>query len=195
MTSRPARPALDHDAIAARVPHAGAMCLLDQVVSWNADRLDCTATGCPPGGAASHPLASEGRLPATAAIEYAAQAMALHGRLVQEAGMTPGHARQAAGTGEQVAPRRGFLAGLRSVQLHRRWIGSDSPVLAVRVERFAGDDVQVLYDFDVHAADGPIAQGRAAVVLDAAARAGADAAATTDTTGTATTIARPAAQT
>jgi hypothetical protein len=39
------------------------------------------------------------------------------------------------------------------------------------VERFAGDDVQVLYDFTVHAG-GPVASGRAVVVLDAAARTG-----------------------
>lgn len=171
MTRLDPRQPLDHDAIAARVPHAGTMCLLERVVAWDADSLDCIATGCPPGGAASHPLASQGRLPTAAAIEYAAQAMALHGRLAQEAGLTDAHRGQAPGPGEQTAPRRGFLAGLRSVQLHGRWIGSESPVLKVRVERFAGDDVQVLYDFEVSAATGPIAQGRAVVVLDAAARA------------------------
>ena len=68
------------------------------------------------------------------------------------------------------APRRGFLAGLRAVRLHTRWIDSGLPLLAIRVERFAGDDVQVLYDFEVRG-KGPIAQGRAVVVLDAAARA------------------------
>ncbi|MBA3480025.1 MAG: 3-hydroxylacyl-ACP dehydratase [Lautropia sp.] len=179
MTSLPGQEALDHDAIAARVPHAGPMCLLDRVLSWDADSLECTAAGCPPGGAASHPLASEGRLPATAAIEYAAQAMALHGRLVQEATVTAAQ-----------APRRGFLAGLRSVRLHARWIGSESPVLTVRVERFAGDDVQVLYDFEVRGA-GPIAQGRAVVVLDAAARAGADTLPTAQAAGLQPTADRP----
>jgi predicted hotdog family 3-hydroxylacyl-ACP dehydratase len=85
--------------------------------------------------------------------------MALHGRLVHE---------QAA----DVAPTRGFLAGLRSIRLHCRWIPPDSAPLTVRVERYAGDDVQVLYDFEV-LSDRPIVQGRAVVVLDAGARTAA----------------------
>lgn len=159
MSSFPLR--LDRAAIAARVPHAGPMCLLDQVVSWDQDHVECTAFGQATGGGAAHPLAEGGRLPATAAIEYAAQAMALHGRLVQEG---------AAGG----APTRGFLAGLRSVRLHCRWIEGDRPRLTVRVSRFAGDDVQVLYDFEVRST-GPIAEGRAVVVLDAGSRGAAPA--------------------
>jgi predicted hotdog family 3-hydroxylacyl-ACP dehydratase len=171
MTSSAA--SLDHDAIAARVPHAGAMCLLHQVVGWDEHRIECIAFGQAPAGAGSHPLAHDGRLPATAAIEYAAQAMALHGRLIQErlaaaAGEADGEARPASRE-----PARGFLAGLRSVRLYRRWIDGDPPLLTVRVSRFAGDEVQVLYDFEVLAAD-PIVQGRAVVVLDAGARATAD---------------------
>ena len=72
---------LDHAAIAARVPHAGAMCLLDSVVSWDEQHIECRAASH---ASPTHPLAQDGRLPATAAIEYAAQAMALHGCLVHE---------------------------------------------------------------------------------------------------------------
>lgn len=152
---------LDHQAIAARVPHAGPMCLLDGVVAWDEHHIECLGAGFQ-AGRGSHPLSHDGHLPSTAAIEYAAQAMALHGRLVQE--------RLAAASGPQpVAPRRGFLAGVRSVQLYCRWIDCAGPALTIRVERFAGDDVQVLYDFEVGAA-GPIAQGRAVVILDAGAR-------------------------
>ena len=159
---------LDCAAIAARIPHAGPMCLLDQVVDWDEQHIECTSASHRRHDGTAHPLGQGGRLPATAAIEYAAQAMALHGRLVQE--------RAAAGPGaEAAAPRRGFLAALRSVQLHCRWIEPGWPVLTVRVERFAGDDVQVLYDFTVHG-DGLVAQGRAVVVLDAGARHTASAA-------------------
>ena len=154
---------LDRQAIEARVPHAGPMCLLEQVIAWDEHRIECLGAGFAAGNDV-HPLSRDGRLPSTAAIEYAAQAMALHGRLVQEF-LTPAAGRQAE------APRRGFLAGLRSVQLHCRWIDCTGPVLTIRVERFAGDEVQVLYDFEVGAAD-LIAQGRAVVVLDAGARGG-----------------------
>ena len=143
---------LDHAAIAARVPHAGAMCLLDQVLGWDDAHLECLGRAAD--GAEAHPLARSGRLPCVAAIEYAAQAMALHGRLVLE---------QAGAVG---TPPRGFLAGLRAVRLHGRWVRSHSAPLRVRVDRFAGDSQQVLYDFTVEA-DGPVAAGRAVVVLDA----------------------------
>lgn len=155
---------LDHAAIAARIPHAGSMCLLDRVITWDEQHIECTATSHRTDDGIAHPLAHDGRLPSTAAIEYAAQAMALHGGLVLERLATaPGLLAD--------APRRGFLVGLRTVQLHCRWIERAWPLLRIRVERFAGDDVQVLYDFEV-LADGPIAQGRAVVVLDASARAG-----------------------
>jgi predicted hotdog family 3-hydroxylacyl-ACP dehydratase len=157
---------LDHQAIAARVPHAGAMCLLDRVVSWDDNHIECTADGSATTAVGPHPLARSGRLPATAAIEYAAQAMALHGRLVQESVL-----QESPTSTDGQAARRGFLAGLRSVRLHCRWIADASAALTVRVERFAGDEVQVLYDFDVRSAATPIAQGRAVVVLDAGARA------------------------
>ena len=157
-------PLLEHEDIAARIPHAGSMCLLDRVIAWDDHSMECTSSNPAARAGGRHPLADSGRLPAIAAVEYAAQAMALHGRLMQE--------RLADGPGGEVpAPRRGYLAGLRSVQLHRRWIPADSALLTIRVERFAGDDMQVLYDFSVHG-DGPIAQGRAAVVLDAGARGG-----------------------
>ena len=145
---------LDRSAIAARVPHAGPMCLLDSVLSWDEQGIECAAAVR---AVSAHPLACDGRVPATAVIEYAAQAMALHGRLVQEQ------------AGAAAAPRRGFLAALRFVRLHCRWVDVATTSLTVRASRFAGDEVQVLYDFEVEAA-GPIAAGRAVVVLDASAR-------------------------
>jgi predicted hotdog family 3-hydroxylacyl-ACP dehydratase len=146
------------------------MCLLDRVLSWDGDHLECSAGLSL--STADHPLAQDGRLPATAAIEYAAQAMALHGRLMQEQAAEDAAAAdpEGAASAPSQAPRRGFLAGLRSIHLHARWIGVDTPLLTIRVERFAGDEVQVLYDFEVRGS-GPIARGRAVVVLDAAARA------------------------
>ena len=68
---------LDRAAIARRVPHAGDMCLLDAVVRWDATAIECHA-GVP---RERHPLARDGVVPAVAAIEYAAQATAVHGAL------------------------------------------------------------------------------------------------------------------
>ncbi|WKB54187.1 hydroxymyristoyl-ACP dehydratase [Eleftheria terrae] len=140
---------LDHAGIAALVPHAGSMCLLERLLSCDAERIRCEAGNH---RRPDHPLRSASGLLASAAIEYAAQAMALHGALL---------ARAAGGTA-----RPGFLASARSVQWHRLRLDDLPGPLEVEAIRQAGDERQILYAFSVRHAGEPVAEGRAAVVLD-----------------------------
>lgn len=64
------------------VPHAGRMCLIDEVQSWDLAGIQCVARSH---RAADHPLRRFGRLSALHLIEYAAQAAAIHGALRDEA--------------------------------------------------------------------------------------------------------------
>ncbi len=82
------RPAamLDHAGIAARIPHQGAMCLLDAVVDWSETAISCRAVSH---ADPANPLRADGRLGAAAGIEYAAQAMAVHGALLAAASERP----------------------------------------------------------------------------------------------------------
>ena len=64
--------------LASLVPHVGAMCLLDHVVSWDADTILCAATSHL---RADNPLRRAGRLGIVCAAEYAMQAAAAHGTL------------------------------------------------------------------------------------------------------------------
>ena len=69
---------LDHAGIAALVPHGGAMCLLDRVLSWNTQEIACAARShLDP----ANPLRRAGRLSTLCGLEYAFQAAALHGAL------------------------------------------------------------------------------------------------------------------
>ena len=69
---------LDAGAIAALVPHAGAMMLLDSVAAWDATSIACRARShLDP----ANPLRRDGRLAALCGLEYALQAAALHGAL------------------------------------------------------------------------------------------------------------------
>ena len=77
---------LDRAAIAARIPHHGTMCLLDAVDAWDSESIRCRATSHRD---PANPLRDAGSLPATAAIEYAAQAMAVHGALLAPAARPP----------------------------------------------------------------------------------------------------------
>lgn len=145
---------LNHHDIARRIPHHGSMCLLDRVVAWNPDSIQCEATSH---RAADNPLRAHGRLGIACAIEYAAQAMAVHGSLLAEA-----HGAGAA------APRVGYLASVRNVQLHADRIDDVQGPLTVSAERLMGDANNIVYTFAVSSGAGALLSGRATVVLDAA---------------------------
>ena len=146
---------LDHAGIEALIPHRGRMCLLDRMTSWNTARIECTALNHRD---AHHPLRTGSGLLASAAIEYAAQAMAVHGALC------------AAAAGDRAAP--GFLASARDVRLTCRRLddlpSADPDELVVVAERQAADAARLLYGFVLRHDGRELASGRVAVVLDAA---------------------------
>ncbi len=156
-------------AIASLVPHAGPMCLLGAILDWDTEGICCEATI-----AEVHPLHSNGRLPATALIEYAAQAMAAHGRLVaaDADAVEAVEAVDASGGPDRLPtrPRPGRLVGLRATELNCRWVAQRQ--LRIEVRQLGGDPANVLYGFDVLGVDDPqapqqLASGRAVVTLEA----------------------------
>ena len=147
---------LDHAGIAARVPHAGRMCLLDTLLAWSDQHICCSASSHQD---PAHPLRSGGVLSAACGIEYAAQAMALHGGLM--AGVDTGGAH---GT---TPPSAGFLASARNVTLHVPRLDDVPGPLRIEATRLAGDSGQALYRFSLHADSGALlVEGRATVVLN-----------------------------
>lgn len=142
---------LDRDGIALRIPHRGSMCLLDGLLAWDATTVRCRASSH---ADAAHPLRSPGGLLAPVAIEYAAQAMALHGALTAAPGSVPS---------------AGFLASARSVHLHVARLDDVPGLLIVGATRLAGADRQALYTFALHDEGGRLlVDGRATVVLNTA---------------------------
>ena len=143
--------------IEARIPHQGRMCLLDEVLDWDAHRIRCrTATHRAP----DNPLRSHGRLGVACGIEYAAQAMALHGAL----------ASAAAGADAGAAARVGLLASVRDVRLHVSRLDDIESDLFCEVTHLAGDNLTALYEFALRDKDRSLLAGRASVVLDAGRR-------------------------
>jgi predicted hotdog family 3-hydroxylacyl-ACP dehydratase len=162
----PVPPQLDRDWIAARIPHAGSMCLLDRVADWNETWIRCESASHLD---ADHPLRAHGRLPALSAIEYAAQAMAVHGALIHGAG-DPAQGSSHPPSGEPPAkPRVGYLASVRKVAVHTARLDAWPAPLNIEATRVSGDASLVLYDFAVSAGQQRLVSGRAAVVLDASA--------------------------
>lgn len=141
---------LDRSWIQAHIPHQNSMCLLDEVLSWDAGHAKCCSTTH---HARENPLREHGRLGAACGIEYAAQTMAVHGALVAMAG----------GTAAPV----GLLASVRGVKMNIERLDDVASDLVTLVERVAGDAGTVLYEFSVSADAVVLLQGRAAIAFGA----------------------------
>ncbi|HYW56509.1 MAG TPA: 3-hydroxylacyl-ACP dehydratase [Polaromonas sp.] len=149
---------INRDGIARRIPHQGSMCLLDEVTAWDDAHISCQTTSHL---APDNPLRAYGQLGAACGIEYAAQAMAMHGALVAERLAPDGTA--------SIPTRGGYLASVRSVIMHVERLDTVAGPLMVHAERVTGDTNTVLYSFTVQAGAQALLSGRAVVVLDASA--------------------------
>jgi predicted hotdog family 3-hydroxylacyl-ACP dehydratase len=143
---------IDHAAIASLIPHAGTMCLLDRVSSWDAQSIVCVASSHRSPG---NPLALDGWLGVACSLEYAAQAMAVHG------GLTGIVAER---------PRIGYLASARALTFHRRRLDDLESDLSIKAVRVAGQQALCAYDFLIESGDEMVAQGRVTVLLAAVER-------------------------
>jgi len=139
---------IGRDRIADLIPHAGAMQLLDGVLHWDANGIRCVSRTHLD---SANPLRCGGELPALCGIEYAAQAMALHGGLSGQAG---------------AKPRAGYLASVREVNCARRRLDDLEGDLVVVAEKLMGEGSHVIYAFEVSVGKHRVLDGRAAVVLD-----------------------------
>lgn len=148
---------LAHAGIAERIPHCGSMCLLDQLHGWSHHDIHCSAIGHT---RADHPLRTASGLLAVCAVEYAAQAMALHGALLASAGGPP---------------QPGSLVSVRELRLAAVRLNTVAGALHIRAQRLAGEGAggPVSYRFTVCDERGALlAEGRALVLLGPPARAG-----------------------
>jgi predicted hotdog family 3-hydroxylacyl-ACP dehydratase len=168
---------LDRPWIERNIPHHGRMCLLDEVMEWDAQHIRCRSGTH---RLTDHPLRSQGRLGVACGIEYAAQAMAVHGALAGGAlvdgasgggacaGPLPGPAREGCFAGKSRS-EVGFLASLRDVRLHVLRLDDIESDLICDALLVAGDHGSALYEFALtsEAERRRLLSGRATVVFDA----------------------------
>jgi predicted hotdog family 3-hydroxylacyl-ACP dehydratase len=142
---------LDKARLRALIPHAGSMCLLDSVLEWTAEQIQCeTLTHCDP----ANPLRLHEQLAALHLTEYGAQAMAVHGALLAQGG-----------------PQAGMLGVLRDLKLHVARIDDIPETLVITATRRLARSDGLIYDFAVTLRDSPtrtLCEGRISVVLRAA---------------------------
>ena len=128
------------------------MCLLASVDAWDAQRIQCRASSH---RAADNPLRAYGRLGAACGIEYAAQAMAVHGALLAPPGGT--------------RARVGYLISARGTQLHVARLDDIAADLQIEAACITRGENNILYQFSIRADGRILLEGRAAVVIDAGA--------------------------
>jgi len=130
------------------IPHAGTMCLLDNVLDWDDESIVCTTNTHRD---EANPLRRDGRLSALHALEYGAQAAAIHGGL---------RARAAGATAPPC-----YLAALRDAHLHVARLDDLASPLEVRAQRLFGDAGNTIYRCAISAGGTPMAEGRVTIML------------------------------
>lgn len=126
------------------------MCLLDDVVRWDDESIICITNTHRD---ANNPLRRNGQLSAVHALEYGAQAAAIHGGL----------RARAAGT---TAPPC-YLAALRDAHLHVVRLDDFVSPLQVRARRLFGEASNTIYQCSISADGAPVADGRVTIMLRA----------------------------
>ncbi len=144
----PAAP--DHQWIASHIPHQGTMCLLERVQQWSEQEIVCVAHSH---RALDNPLRAHDRLGIACGIEYAAQAMAVHGAL-----LAPAHSE---------TPKVGYLVSVRGVRMAVSRFDDIAGELEVKANCLMASESNMLYAFTLSAAGQVLLEGRAAVVLNA----------------------------
>jgi predicted hotdog family 3-hydroxylacyl-ACP dehydratase len=134
------------------VPHRGAMCLLERVTRFDADGIECVAI--------SHrdphnPLRHAERLPAHTAIEYAAQAAAVHGGLLNRQSHRDG------------AAPRGYLVVVSNLHWWVERLDDLHSDLRIRAGRTAATPGGIAYRVEIEHEGQSIASGDIVIALEA----------------------------
>src|SRR5258708_23941590 len=122
---------LSRDQIAALIPHAGTMCLLDGVLHWDAESIRCVSARH---RSQDNPLRGADGLGGVCGVEFAAQAMAVHGQLASGIG------------GRSTA---GYLASIPDAHCRQRRLDLLDGELIIAARRLVGDAQGVTAEFTV----------------------------------------------
>jgi predicted hotdog family 3-hydroxylacyl-ACP dehydratase len=139
---------IGRDWIARHIPHHGEMCLIDDVVAWDAKAIHCTTQTHTLTG---NPLRANGRLGAICGVEYAAQAAAIHRAILLV---------QQSMTARTAAPVQAYLAALRDVESYVDRLDIYPQPLEIVASQYASLDGGAIYDFVIRHVSTTLQTGR-----------------------------------
>ncbi len=138
---------IKHEEICSLIPHSFDMCLLDHVEFWDEEKIICYSNSHL---LASNPLRREEKLSSIHLLEYAAQAMAVHGGL---------HDRE-----KGLKMSKGYLAALRDVKINLCELDKLTTELRIEAKQILSQGGNMIYAFTVSANETELVSGRATVV-------------------------------
>lgn len=134
---------LDQQQIAKMLPHAGDMCLLSKVLTWDAEQLTGLAVDL---NFKNNPLLCDAELFSITGVEYAAQAVAVHAGLAS--GQTSGE---------------GYLVQIKNINIHKPKLSSEP--IKVAVYKQALQPYSMIYDFKISESAELIIEGTLMIAL------------------------------
>jgi predicted hotdog family 3-hydroxylacyl-ACP dehydratase len=139
---------LDQINIAALIPHSGTMILLNKVLKWDDNHISCLADSH---RGRNNPLRNENILSSVCGVEYAAQAMAVHGALSRRDSM-PGN-------------YHGYLVSIKNLQLSVARLDDIETDLTIDAEMLMRDKESLIYQFRILSESRNLLSGRATIIL------------------------------
>lgn len=137
------------DELCSLIPHAGSMCLLDEVIEWSEQGVVCRSETHL---SSVNPLRCADGLSILQGIEYGAQAMAVHGGLL---------ARER----DSVTPP-GYLAALRNIKAQPgvEWLDNVGAPITVEAKQLMAGQGSFIYEFKLSGDGQLLLSGRATVM-------------------------------
>ncbi len=137
---------LDRNQIAALLPHGKAMCMLDEVISWDAEYIHCR---CNHFASDTNPLFENGQLESVILIEFAAQAAGLHAALLQS--LVPSQ--------QQTEPRPAYIGAVKNVELLKP-VSDNDVAIELKAHCLLNNSSGAIYDVIAQQQDDILMRGR-----------------------------------
>ena len=134
--------------ISGLLPHAGTARMIERVVRWDREHIVAATTRH---GAPDNPLRRDGRLAGVHLAEFGAQAMAIHGGLLNRA--------------DGIAPKPALLVSVRDFSCTHDFIEDLAGELEVTARVLMAGAAGFQYTFEVHHGAELIASGRVAAMV------------------------------
>jgi predicted hotdog family 3-hydroxylacyl-ACP dehydratase len=129
------------------IPHRGAMCLLDGVQRWNETGIVCISETH---HRVDNPLREDDRLRTVALVEYAAQAAAIHARLI------------GAGIGGK---KTAYIGAVKGLKLHAQYVEPSLETLTYSAECVLQNNGGAIYQVAVESGKQLLIEARVVLVL------------------------------